>query len=94
MAFNSKDRNKRNKERIYNALENVKPGKRREYTSQNIKVTTEPFQNKGQKVYKTTTTAERVSDQWEAKISIDQALQPSNKDTWEALKERSNLKRG
>ena len=94
MAFNSNDRNKRNSERIYNALENVKPGKRREYTSQGLKVISEPFLNKGQKVYKTTTTAERVSDQWEAKISIDQALQPSNKDTWEALKQRSNLKRG
>ena len=73
MAYNN-NRNKRNKERIYNALENVKPDKRREYTSQDIKVTTEPFENKGQKVYKTTTTAERVSNQWDVKIAIDQEL--------------------
>ena len=89
----SSKKNKRIKNRL-NILRELHLDKKRVKTVKKslTTITLEPYRDQGLKVYKVNDREDRNSNQWEAKISIDRALQPSNKDTWEAIKERSNLK--
>ena len=72
MAYNN-NRNKRNKERIYNALENVKPDQKT-YKSVQIQTIQEPFRVHGQKVYSFNTLDSRIRNQWEFKRMNDSIL--------------------
>ena len=68
-------KNKRIKNRL-NILRELHLNKKRVKTVKKAvtTVTLEPYREKGLKVYKTTERAERMDNQWDAKIAIDQAL--------------------
>ena len=75
MAYNN-NRNRRNKERIYNALENVKPDQKT-YKSVMIQTVQEPFRKNGtygSKVYSFNTLDSRIRNQWEFKRINDEIL--------------------
>ena len=75
MAYNN-NRTKRTIERIYNALENVKPDQKT-YKSVQIQPVQEPFRTNGtygSKVYSFNTLDSRIRNQWELKRMNDQIL--------------------
>ena len=76
MAYNLKQQNKRNKERIYNALENVMPEKKA-YKSVQIQTVQEPFRTSGtygNKIYSFNTLDSRLRNYWELKRMNDEIL--------------------